>query len=52
MGPAEWLLSLGHPSRRAALPPAVKAELEADEALEADDEDDDEEAAGEDGGYI
>jgi CDP-diacylglycerol--serine O-phosphatidyltransferase len=53
MGPAEWLLSLGHRSRRAELPPAVKAELAADEALEPDDEDDDEEPqAGEDGGYI
>ncbi|HEY7724675.1 MAG TPA: CDP-diacylglycerol--serine O-phosphatidyltransferase, partial [Anaeromyxobacteraceae bacterium] len=40
IGPAEWLLSLGRPHPAAAsLPPQVRAEIEADEALEADDED-------------
>jgi CDP-diacylglycerol--serine O-phosphatidyltransferase len=40
MGLAEWVLSLGRrePSV-AALPPAVRAQLEADPALEPEDED-------------
>ncbi len=40
MGLAEWLLSLGRPEPRITeLPAAVRAELEADAALEPDDED-------------
>jgi CDP-diacylglycerol--serine O-phosphatidyltransferase len=40
MGLAEWVLSLGRPEPAvAALPPGVRAEIEADPALEPDDED-------------
>lgn len=39
LGPAEWLLALGRPHPPTALPPRVRAELAADEALEPDDED-------------
>ncbi len=38
LGPAEWLLALGRPRAPSALPPRVRAELAADEALEPDDE--------------
>jgi CDP-diacylglycerol--serine O-phosphatidyltransferase len=40
IGPAEWLLALGRPHPTPAqLSPEVRAEIEADEALEPDDED-------------
>jgi len=40
MGLAEWVISRGRPEPAvAALPPAVRAQLEADSALEADDDD-------------
>ncbi len=45
MGPAEWLLSLGRPHRRAPLPPQVQAELAADEALEPDEPDEEPDSA-------
>jgi CDP-diacylglycerol--serine O-phosphatidyltransferase len=52
MGPAEWLLSLGRPHPPHELPPAVRAEIEADEALEPDEEEEDEEAKREGDEYI
>jgi CDP-diacylglycerol---serine O-phosphatidyltransferase len=41
-----------HPPAPAGLPPAVRAELEADEALELDDEDDDKDDKAEGDEYI
>lgn len=52
LGPAEWLLSLGRPHPHPALPPQVRAELEADEALEPDDEEPDAEDKNEEDIYI
>jgi CDP-diacylglycerol--serine O-phosphatidyltransferase len=41
LGLAEWVIGLGRPERRVdRLPPAIRAEIEADPALEPDDEDD------------
>jgi CDP-diacylglycerol--serine O-phosphatidyltransferase len=52
LGPAEWLLSLGRRRPHPPLPPQVRAELEADEALEPDDEEPEAEDKNEEDIYI
>jgi len=52
IGLAETLLVRPHPPAPEAVPPALRAELEADEALELDDEDEEKDDKSEGDEYI